>query len=137
MAVDRAGKALKCTLLERGVDMVSSITINKVQGRDGLVIDTEAMMAGPNDLDFVPRLSLSGGRLTISSGNDGSELASTDLEEEMLLLAERDRSAELRVKFTVEGMHGRLTHIHPIIADSKAKKLAESRWKTTLPIEFE
>ncbi len=136
MAADRAGKALKCTLLEGGVDMVSSITINKVQSRDGLVIDTDAMMAGPNDFDFVPRLSLSDGRLTISSGNDGSELASTELEEEMLLLAERERSAELRVKFIVEGMHGRLTHIQPIIASGKAKKLAESRWKTTLPIEF-
>ena len=59
-----------------------------------------------------------------------------ELEEEMLLVAERDRSAELRVKFVVSGMHGRLTHIHPIIADGKAKKLAESRWKTTLPIHF-
>jgi hypothetical protein len=26
--------------------------------------------------------------------------------------------------------------IHPIIADGKAKKLAESRWKSTLPVEM-
>ena len=116
--------------------MVSSITINKIQNRDGLVIDTDAMMDGPNDFDFVPRLILDSRTLSIRSGNDGTELASTELDEEMLLLAERDRVAELRVKFIVEGMHGRLNHIHPIIADGKAKKLAESRWKTTLPIEF-
>lgn len=116
--------------------MVSSITINKIQNRDGLVIDTDATMDGPNDFDFVPRLSLDSGKLTIRSGDDGSELASTELDEEMLLLAEKDRFAELRVKFIVAGMHGRLNEIHPIIADGKAKKLAESRWRTTLPIEF-
>ena len=45
-----------------------------------------------------------------------------------------DRSATLRVKFSVTGMHGRLNIIHPIIADGKAKKLANANWKTTLPV---
>ena len=43
--------------------------------------------------------------------------------------AERDRQVELRVKFGVHGMHGRLNHIHPIIADGKAKKLANANGK--------
>jgi len=49
----------------------------------------------------------------------------------------RDRVAELRVKFQVQGMHGRLNDIHPIIADGKAKKLATANWKTTQPVSFE
>ena len=134
--VPNMANALKGVLLEGPLVMVQTLTINKVQARDTLVIDSEVVMDGPNDFDFAPRLSLEGQSLTISSSTDGSTLASTDLDEELLLLAERDRSAELRVKFIVDGMHGRLNHIHPIIADGKAKKLAESRWKTTLVIDF-
>ena len=47
---------------------------------------------------------------------------------------ERDRRVELRVKFQVEGMHGKLLLSNPIPADGKGKKLAEPRWKTIVPI---
>jgi hypothetical protein len=117
--------------------MVATLSINKLQARDGLVIDSDVHMSGVNDFDFSPRLSLNGNTLSITSASDGSELATTELDEDFLLLVERDRSAELKVKFIVEGMHGSLEKIHPIIADGKAKKLAESRWKATLPINFE
>jgi len=117
--------------------MVATLSINKLQARDGLVIDSDVHMSGVNDFDFSPRLSLNGNTLSITSASDGSELATTELDEDFLLLVERDRSAELKVKFIVEGMHGSLDKIHPIIADGKAKKLAESRWKATLPINFE
>tara|TARA_B110000495_G_C22995098_1_gene586539 strand:- start:1098 stop:1451 length:354 start_codon:yes stop_codon:yes gene_type:complete len=117
--------------------MVARLSINKLQARDGLVIDSDVHMSGANDFDFAPRLSLNGNILSITSASDGSELATTELDEDFLLLVERDRSAELKVKFIVEGMHGHLDKIHPIIADGKAKKLAESRWKATLPINFE
>jgi hypothetical protein len=117
--------------------MVARLSINKLQARDGLVIDSDVHMSGANDFDFSPRLSLNGNTLSITSASDGSELATTELDEDFLLLVERDRSAELKVKFIVEGMHGSLDKIHPIIADGKAKKLAESRWKATLPINFE
>lgn len=116
--------------------MVESMTVNKVQTRANLVVDTEVYMHHPDDFDFSPRFSLTDGVLTISSSTDGSELATVELDDDMLEMAERDRSAELRVKFLVHGFHGRLTHIHPIIADGKAKKLAESRWKVTLPINM-
>ncbi len=49
----------------------------------------------------------------------------------------RDQAAELRVKFHVRGMHGRLNDIHPIIADGKAKKLATANWKTTQNVTFD
>jgi len=44
---------------------------------------------------------------------------------------------ELRVKFAVEGMHGVLTHKtkNTRIAPN-AKKLAEPRWKTVLPLSM-
>ena len=71
-----------------------------------------------------------------NAGQD--EVSSTfDLEEEMLIAAERDRVIELRVKFGVHGMHGTLTHKTPLPQSGpNAKKLAESRWKTLLPLEF-
>jgi hypothetical protein len=47
-----------------------------------------------------------------------------------------DRAATLRIKFSVVGMHGRLKIIQPIIADGKAKKLANANWKTTLPVHI-
>jgi hypothetical protein len=50
---------------------------------------------------------------------------------------EASLTAELRVKFHVHGMHGRLDKIAPIIADGKAKKLATANWKTTQPVSFE
>ena len=49
---------------------------------------------------------------------------------------QRDRVAELRVKFNVHGMHGKLAIINPIIADGKAKKLATANWKTTQSVDF-
>lgn len=116
--------------------MVESVIINKIQTRDKLVVDTDVWMHDPNDFDFSPRFRLSEGKLVMTSSTDGSELASADLDDDMVEMAERDRSVELRVKFLVHGFHGHLPHIHPIIADGKAKKLAESRWKSTLPVEM-
>ena len=53
------------------------------------------------------------------------------------MVAERDRLIELRVKFGVTGMHGVLTHKNPNPRTGpNAKKLAESRWKTLLPLSL-
>jgi hypothetical protein len=116
--------------------MVESVTVNKIQARDKLILDTDVWMYHPDDFDFAPRFKMSGNMLVMLSATDGNELASTELDEEMMEMAERDRSVELKVKFLVHGFHGRLNKIHPIIADGKAKKLAESRWKSTLPVEM-
>ena len=116
--------------------MVDSVEIKRVGIRDYLSIDVEAWMNDPDDMDFKPRTHLSGNRFSISSATSGRELASIELDDEQLEAAERDRQVELRVKFGVHGMHGRLNHIHPIIADGKAKKLANANWKTVQPIEF-
>ena len=52
-----------------------------------------------------------------------------------MTILERDRFVELRVKFSVQGMHGVLTHKTKIVKDGpNSKKLAEPRWKTVLPI---
>jgi hypothetical protein len=52
-----------------------------------------------------------------------------------MIVVERDRLVELRVKFSVQGMHGQLTHKTKITRDGpNSKKLAEPRWKTVLPI---
>ena len=116
--------------------MVDTIAIKRVGSRDYLSIDIEAWMNNPDDMDFKPRTKISGNTFSISSATTGKEMARVELDEEQMEAAERDRQVELRVKFGVQGMHGRLNHIHPIIADGKAKKLANANWKTVQPIQF-
>ena len=118
------------------VVMVESVVVNKVQVRATLVVDTDVWMHTINDFDFAPRFHLTESNLVLSEASDGSELATIALDDEMLEVVERDRSVDLRVKFLVHGFHGHLKDIHPIIADGKAKKLAESRWKSTLPVDM-
>lgn len=116
--------------------MVDSVTINKFQARDRLVVDTDVWMQHPDDHDFRPRLILTGTTLALHQGEDLEPVSTIELDEAAMGFAERDRMAELRVKFQVRGMHGKLTHRHPVLADGAAnvKKLAEPRWKTLLPI---
>ena len=116
--------------------MVDSIEIKRVNIRDLLSIDIEVWMNNPDDMDFRPRTHVQGNRFSVSSASTGKEMASIELDDEQLEAAERDRQVELRVKFGVHGMHGRLSHIHPIIADGKAKKLANANLKTVQPIDF-
>jgi hypothetical protein len=118
------------------VVMVESVVVNKVQVRATLVVDTDVWMHTINDFDFAPRFHLTESNLVLSEASDGSELATIALDDEMLEMVERDRSVDLRVKFLVHGFHGHLKDIHPIIADGKAKKLAESRWKSTLSVDM-
>ena len=94
-------------------------------------------MHHPDDWDFRPALRYAGYTLTIRCANEGTTLASVVLDDEQDEALQRDRVAELRVKFQVHGMHGRLNDIHPIIADGKAKKLATANWKTTQSVSFE
>ena len=117
-------------------DMVDTIVIKRVGIRDLLSIDLEVEMNNPDDMDFRPRAHINGSRFSISSATNGKEMANIELDSEQMEAAERDRQVELRVKFSVTGMHGRLNHIHPIIADGKAKKLANANWKTVQPIQF-
>ena len=112
-------------------------------GRDRTRHPPRHVVAGPFRLDEPPRrlglppcLEYAGSTLTITCANQGTELATVDLDDEQDEALQRDRVAELRVKFQVHGMHGRLNDIHPIIADGKAKKLATANWKTTQPVQF-
>ena len=116
--------------------MVDSIVIKRVNIRDLLSIDLEAWMNNPDDMDFAPRTHINGNTFSVSSSSTGEEMASIELDDEQMEAAERDRQVELRIKFGVHGMHGRLSRIHPIIADGKAKKLANADWKTVQPIQF-
>ena len=106
------------------------------RNRNYLSIDVEVWMNDPDDMDFKPRTHLNGNRFSISSATTGKEMVSVELDDEQMEAAERDRQVELRVKFGVHGMHGRLNHIHPIIADGKAKKLAFFKLETVQPILF-
>ena len=75
---------------------------------------------------------------SLSITNAGADAGgSIDLDDEQMNAAERDRMVELRVKFSVDGMHGILTHKtkNTRIAPN-AKKLAEPRWKTVLPLSM-
>ncbi len=114
---------------------MEEMTLNRVQARDRLILDVEVWMKDPNDHAFAPRLILEESMLQIHNEGDGT-VAAHELSDEELELAQRDMSAEMRVKFMVRGMHGTLTHRQPILADGNAnvKKLAEPRWKTILPI---
>ncbi len=117
--------------------MVKSMEITKVSIRNRLVVDAEVRMSNPKDYDFSPRADIEGSTLSLCNEGDEGAATSIELDSEQLNTAERDRMLELRVKFAVEGMHGVLTHKteNTRIAPN-AKKLAEPRWKTVLPLSF-
>ncbi len=117
--------------------MVDSVEISRVNIRDTVSFDLSVWMNHHTDWDFRPSLSITGQKFIISNLIDGSEMASMDLDDEQMETIQRDRVAELRVKFQVHGMHGRMKKIHPIIADGKAKKLATANWKTTQTVRFD
>ncbi len=117
--------------------MVESVEISRVNIRDTLSLDLSVWMHHPDDMDFRPAMSCKAKTLTIISQTSGETLASVDLDDDQMQALEASLTAELRVKFHVHGMHGRLDKIAPIIADGKAKKLATANWKTTQPVSFE
>ena len=117
--------------------MVESVEISRVNIRDTLSLDISVWMNHPDDMDFRPSLSCKDKTFTISSTTSGESLASVELDDEQMQALETSLTAELRVKFQVHGMHGRLNKIAPIIADGKAKKLATANWKTTQPVSME
>ncbi len=116
------------------ITMVEAMEITKVGVRDRLVVDLRVAMGDPDDHDFKPRASLDGNVLRITNEGYADEFASEELDEESFEAAERDRFVELRIRFTVGGMHGTLIDVHPLPADSRAKKLAEATWKTVIPL---
>ena len=116
--------------------MVTSIDIKKVSNRDKVVVDLDVWMDNPDDYDFSPRASLSGNSLEMRDASDSGILATIDLDDDALQMAERDRVVEARIKFSVHGMHGTLTHKTPNPRTGpKSKKLAEPRWKVMLPLQ--
>tara|TARA_X000001036_G_scaffold95360_1_gene88019 strand:- start:392 stop:751 length:360 start_codon:yes stop_codon:yes gene_type:complete len=119
--------------------MVTSVHIKKVSVRDRVVVDLEVWMDNPDDYDFSPRVSLVDNLLSLSvevESNDFEVLASAELDDEALQMAERDRLVEARIKFSVHGMHGTLTHRTPQPRSGpNSKKLAEPRWKIMLPLQ--
>ncbi|MCH2436216.1 MAG: hypothetical protein CXX73_03065 [Methanobacteriota archaeon] len=117
--------------------MVKSIEIKKASVRNRLIVDVDVWMNHPDDFDFSPRASVDGNNLSIRNEGDEGPASSIELDSDQMNVAERDRMVELRVKFAVEGMHGVLTHKtkNTRIAPN-AKKLAEPRWKTVLPLSL-
>ena len=109
--------------------------ITKLSVREKLVVDVSVWMNNPEDYDFSPRASLAGATMSLFNGNEETPSATVDLDDEQAKVAERDRMVELRVKFCDEGMHGVLTNKTNNVRDGpNAKKLAEPRWKTILPL---
>ena len=90
--------------------MVKSIEISKVSVKDKLVIDVNVWMKDPQDFDFSPRATLSNKTVSIHNDGEHDHPSIIDLNDDQFLVAERDRMLELRVKFSVDGMHGVLTH---------------------------
>ncbi|MDP7328713.1 MAG: hypothetical protein QF612_02580 [Candidatus Thalassarchaeaceae archaeon] len=116
--------------------MVTSIDIKKVSSRGKVVIDLDVWMNDPNDHEFSPRITLSGNSIELRVPGHEDLLASIELDDDALQLAERDRVVEARIKFNVHGMHGTLTHRTPNPRSGpKSKKLAEPRWKVMLPLQ--
>ena len=116
--------------------MVDTVEITRVNIRDTLSLDVAVWMNHPDDWDFRPTLSCVGNEFQIADIITGDKLATVELSDEELEVLQRDRVAELRVKFQVRGMHGNLAIINPIIADGKAKKLATANWKTTQSVDL-
>ena len=117
--------------------MVESLTISKLQNKGKMVIDAEVWMKDHQDFDFRPSLVIKKNVLAVRDISNGQEWDSHEISEELMEIAERDRSADLKVKFQVRGMHGKLIHKNPIEATGKGKTLAKPSWITTLPISFE
>jgi len=116
--------------------MVTSVDIKKVTARDRVVLDLDVWMDNPDDYEFSPRVSLSGSTVELRQAGVDDVLATIDLDDGALAMAERDRTVEARIKFNVHGMHGTLVHKTPNPRTGpKAKKLAEPRWKTMLPLQ--
>ena len=121
--------------MANAIYMVKSIQITKASIRDRLIIDAEVKMNDPHDYDFSPRANMDGNVLQIQNEDDSESISTIELDNEQMNTVERDRLVELRVKFSVHGMHGVLTHKTKIARDGpNSKKLAEPRWKTVLPI---
>ena len=116
--------------------MVDTVEISRVNVKDTLVVDISVWMNHPDDWEFRPSLTVSDNQFKISDLSSGKHLASVELSDEQVEALQRDRVAELKVKFQVHGMHGKLQTINPIIADGKAKKLATASWKTLQPVNF-
>ena len=115
---------------------MTSIDIKKVSSRGKVVIDLDVWMNDPNDHEFSPRITLSGNSIELRVPGHEDLLASIELDDDALQLAERDRVVEARIKFNVHGMHGTLTHRTPNPRSGpKSKKLAEPRWKVMLPLQ--
>jgi len=115
--------------------VVKSIQINKVSLKDRLVVDAEVRMMNPQDFDFSPRARIEENSLFLTNEGEPTNDSSVDLNPDQMIVAERDRMIELRVKFSVEGMHGVLTNKTKNVRDGpNSKKLAEPRWKTLLPL---
>ena len=126
----------KCfELISFGQVMVKSMEITKLSVREKLVVDLSVWMNDPEDYDFSPRASLEGSTMNLFNGKADIPSTSIELDEDQIITAERDRMIELRVKFSVEGMHGVLTNKTKNVRDGpNAKKLAEPRWKTLVPL---
>ena len=81
--------------------MVTSIDIKKVSSRDRVVVDLDVWMSHPDDYDFSPRASLVDNILSLSVQLESDEyeiLASFELDDELLQMAERDKFVEARIK---------------------------------------
>ena len=99
-------------------------------------MDLDVWMNNPDDYDFSPRISLVGNAIELSEPTHEGVLASIELDDDALQLAERARVVEARIKFSVHGMHGTLTHkTQNTRTGPKSKKLAEPRWKVMLPLQ--
>ena len=79
--------------------MVDTVDIGRVNIRDTLSLDISVWMHHPDDWDFRPSLSYAGNTLTIACANQGTTLATVELDEEQDEALQRDRMAELRIKF--------------------------------------
>ena len=118
-------------------EMVESLTISKLQNKGKMIIDAEVWMKDYQDFDFRPSLVIKESKITVRNISNGEDWDSYEIPTDLMEVAERDRSADLKVKFQVRGMHGVLTHKHPIEATGKGKTLSKPSWITNLPISFE
>ncbi|DAC47590.1 MAG TPA: hypothetical protein D7H92_04845, partial [Candidatus Poseidoniales archaeon] len=62
--------------------MVDTVEIGRVTLRDTLSLDLSVWMHHPDDWDFRPTLSYAGSTLTITCANEGTTLATVDLDDE-------------------------------------------------------
>ena len=116
--------------------MVDTVEISKINIKNTVVVDVSVWMNHPDDWEFRPSLSLSENQFTISDISSGKHLASVELSDEQVETLQRDRVAELKVKFQVHGYAWQTSNNQPNYCRWKGKETCHCKLEDATTSKF-